>query len=71
MKLIVTNHSNSALDLRIIPVIEDFFQEIMKEKLPDLTLSTAIFSGKQDSTYLFQQEDALILLVGLGKSPEI
>jgi leucyl aminopeptidase len=70
MKLIVTNHSNSALDLRIIPVIEDFFQEIMKEKLPDLTLSTAIFSGKQDSTYLFQQEDALILLVGLGKSPK-
>lgn len=70
MKFIATNHINSTSDLRIIPVLEDFFQEIMKEKLPGLILSTAIFSGKKDLTYLVQQEDALILLVGLGKSPE-
>lgn len=70
MKFTLSNSSSSTSDLRIIPVLEDFFQEMMKEKLPTLTLSTAIFSGKKDSTYLLEHEQALILLVGLGKSPE-
>lgn len=70
MKFVVSNLSKSKVDLRIIPVLEDFFQEILKNSLPGLHLSTSLFSGKKDSTYLLQQEETLVLLIGLGKSPE-
>jgi leucyl aminopeptidase len=69
MNLKPSTNNPSIVDLRIIPILEDNFNEMMLEKLPDLTLSTAIFSGKNDTTYLFQQEDTLIFLIGLGKSP--
>jgi leucyl aminopeptidase len=70
MKLILSQESSSPIALLIIPVIEDFFQEMMEEITPQLDLPSAIFSGKKDTSYLLQSKGNLILLIGLGKSPE-
>lgn len=62
------NFSTSAL--RIIPIFEKNGEETLKEKLGVSGPSKILFSGKKDTTYSFSIEDQVILLIGLGDSPE-
>lgn len=56
--------------LRIIPVLEENTEEILREKLGGQSLSSVLFSGKKDSSYSISLENNLVLLIGLGKNPE-
>lgn len=71
MKFKLRNNNTSKVNLRVIPFLEDQLDLILIEKLPGLKLSSSIFSGKKDSTYLLEFEGNLNLLVGLGKNPEV
>ncbi len=66
-----TNPKNTSTSaLRIIPVFEENSEETLREKLGFQGLSSVLFSGKKDSSYSLALEKNLILLSGLGQTPE-
>ncbi|OOG72779.1 M17 family metallopeptidase [Algoriphagus sp. A40] len=62
------NPSTSAL--KVIPVFEKQTETILTEKLGFSGPSKSLFSGKKDTTYSYESDNQLILLVGLGEDPE-
>ncbi len=62
------NPSTSAL--RVVPVLENHSEEILNETLGHSGPSKSLFSGKKDTSYSFESENQLILLLGLGENPE-
>ncbi|WP_339879334.1 leucyl aminopeptidase [uncultured Algoriphagus sp.] len=57
--------------LLIIPVINNNSEEIIKNKLDGFTVNSALFSGKKDTSYQFEINGRLILLIGLGEKPDV
>lgn len=57
--------------LLIIPVLNNNSEEIIKNKLGGFTVNSALFSGKKDSSYQFEINGKLILLVGLGDKTDV
>lgn len=55
--------------LRVIPVLEIVSKDGIQEKISGFGIPSAIFSGKKDSAYSFQDGNQLILLLGLGEKP--
>ncbi|MCS5489264.1 leucyl aminopeptidase family protein [Algoriphagus limi] len=55
--------------LIVFPVFENQREEFLKEKFPNLTFPSTLFSGKKDTTYTFPSEENLIMLLGLGEDP--
>lgn len=62
------NPSTSAL--RVIPVLEDQSEPILGEKLGNSGPSKTLFSGKKETSYTFESDNQLVLLLGLGEKPE-
>lgn len=66
-----TNPKNlSTSTLRVIPVFQANAEEIISAKLGLSGPSKALFSAKKDTTYLFEIESQVILLLGLGENPD-
>ncbi|WP_293016484.1 M17 family metallopeptidase [Mongoliibacter sp.] len=67
------NPSNKKLKgLLIIPYMESEDKIKLPEKFGGKDISSKVFSGKKDSTLLFESEDKdlIFYLIGLGKDPE-
>ncbi|MGM0945568.1 MAG: leucyl aminopeptidase family protein [Bacteroidota bacterium] len=69
MKLSTERITNTKGLLRVIPVKEDWRNEILAKQLPKQKVNPLLFSAKKESTYFLEDEEKLILLVGLGKNP--
>jgi leucyl aminopeptidase len=62
------NPSTSAL--RVIPVLGGNSDSALVELLGAIVPSKSLFSGKKDTSYSFERESQLVLLIGLGEDPE-
>lgn len=67
-KLNPKNPSSSGL--RVIPVFENQVLDTLLAKNIQISIPTALFSGKKDSQYSFDGEGQVILLLGLGENPD-
>ncbi|GMQ28438.1 leucyl aminopeptidase family protein [Algoriphagus confluentis] len=56
--------------LRVIPFLENELEQTLEEKLPGVVIPSALFSGKKDTHFTLNQENQLVLLLGLGKTPD-
>jgi len=63
--------SNDDSELRIIPVLGENPEAILKEKLADYAVNPALFSGKKETSYQFDLDGKLILLIGLGEKTDL
>jgi len=63
--------SNDDSGLRIIPVLGENPEAILKEKLADYAVNPALFSGKKETSYQFDLDGKLILLIGLGEKTDL
>lgn len=60
----------STTALRVIPVFQGNAEELISDKLGNLSLSKNLFSGKKDTNYSLEIENQVVLLLGLGKDPD-
>lgn len=72
MKIQVNPSKKNLRGLVIIPFLESEDNIKLPEKLGDKEFSSKVFSGKKDSTLLFESEDkkTSYYLIGLGKDPD-
>lgn len=70
MKFHYLEKSNTISALQIFPILEDEFESILKEFLPNLSISKTLFSGKKDSQHWVELEGKILLFIGLGNSPK-
>ncbi|MEP0713391.1 MAG: leucyl aminopeptidase, partial [Algoriphagus sp.] len=71
MHINIQSASSDNSGLLIIPVLSGNYQEILQDKLPGYQLNASLFSGKKDSSYQFELNGRLILLIGLGEKTEV
>ncbi len=62
--------SPSSTSLRVIPVFEEKTTKDIDETTGFTWPIVSLFSGKKDTSYCFESDGRLILLVGLGENPE-
>src|SRR5690606_29907754 len=55
---------------RVIPIIEKNQGKIQAKDQGVSIPSVSLFSGKKDSSYSYESEGRLVLLIGLGTDPE-
>lgn len=60
----------STTALRVIPVFQGNAEELISDKLGNLSLSKNLFSGKKDTNYSLEIENQVVLLLGLGEDPD-
>ena len=65
MTINYTAHKNLS-KLNLIP----FFESDKPISFQGISLNETLFSGKKDTTFLMEQEGKILLLIGLGKSPD-
>lgn len=65
MTINYTAHKNLS-ELNLIP----FFESDKPISFQGISLNETLFSGKKDTTFLMEQEGKILLLIGLGKSPD-
>ena len=68
-KIQTENNDNSGL--LITPILGENYEDILQVKLSGFSLNTSLFAGKKDSYYQLEVNGRLILLVGLGKKPDV
>jgi leucyl aminopeptidase len=70
MQFEINSKTPSSISLRVIPICEGDREKFQTEK-PEFSFPPAsLFSGKKDSSYCYEADGRLILLIGLGKDPE-
>lgn len=70
MKLKINPKNLSTTALRVIPVFQGNAEEIISDKLGNLSPSKNLFSGKKDTHYSLETESQVVLLLGLGEDPD-
>ncbi len=70
MQFKINPKNPSPTGLRVIPVFENLVDEILAEKKLEKSIASALFSGKKDTHYSFEEKGQLVLLLGLGENPD-
>ncbi|MBC6365312.1 M17 family metallopeptidase [Algoriphagus sp. AK58] len=70
MQFKINPKTPSSTGLRVIPVFENQVNAVLTEKNLQKNIPSPLFSAKKDSQFSFQAEGQLVLLLGLGESPE-
>ncbi|MBN3519617.1 leucyl aminopeptidase family protein [Algoriphagus lutimaris] len=61
--------SSKSQGLKVIPVQEDLLDQTLQESVGK-PINPSLFSGKQDSIFLLESNQDILLLIGLGKTAE-
>ena len=68
MKTTVINSLENFYGTVLIPVFETGIKNLIPIKFGEISISSSVFYGKKDSSYLTEQDGNLYLFIGLGKT---